>query len=71
MKKMNSSDKTNNKNQVNRLQLSQEQIDQINQALSLVTDFGEIHLIIQRGMLKYINVLKSHKTWDDELPDSE
>lgn len=44
-------------------QLTPDQIKQINDALSSVSEYGEVHLVIQHGMLKYINVLNSHKAW--------
>lgn len=54
--------------QPGRLQLTQEQIEQINKALATIKEFGEVHLVVQRGALKYINVLNSHKA-DDLLSD--
>jgi hypothetical protein len=46
--------------------LTAEQIDQINEVLASLDDYGEVHLIIQHGELKYINKVESHKAWDDE-----
>jgi hypothetical protein len=46
--------------------LSREQIQQINEFLLAIGDYGEIHLIIQRGELRYINKLESHKVWGDD-----
>ena len=68
---MKSSDDPYSKPQPDALQLTQEQIEKINEALASIREFGEIRLVVQRGTLKYINVLKSHKAWDDELLNSE
>ena len=46
--------------------LTVEQIEQINEALASLKGYGEIHLIIQHGELKYINKLESHRAWDDD-----
>ncbi len=49
--------------------LTAEQIEQINEALASLDDYGEVHLIIQHGELKYINKLESHKAWEDDEED--
>lgn len=41
--------------------LTVEQIQQIDQYLSSLEEYGEVHLIVQRGLLKYINRIESHK----------
>ena len=41
-------------------------VHQINEVLASLDDYGEVHLIIQHGELKYINKVESHKAWDDE-----
>ena len=46
--------------------LTVEQVEQIDQLLSSLGEYGEIHLIVQRGVLKYINKMESHKAWKDE-----
>jgi hypothetical protein len=46
--------------------LTREQIQQINELLLVIGDYGEIHLIVQRGELRYINKLESYKVWGDE-----
>jgi hypothetical protein len=46
--------------------LTREQIQQINEFLLAIGDYGEIHLIVQRGELRYINKLESHKVWGDD-----
>jgi hypothetical protein len=42
--------------------LTVEQIQQIDRLLVSLRGNGEIRLIIQRGVLKYINIIESHGT---------
>jgi len=49
--------------------LTMEQVEMIDRLLSSLGDYGEIHLIVQRGELKYINKVESHKAWKDEESD--
>jgi hypothetical protein len=46
--------------------LTREQIQQINEFLLAIGDYGEIHLIVQRGELRYINKLESYKVWSED-----
>jgi len=46
--------------------LTPQQIQRINEFLLAMGDFGEIHLIVQKGELRYINIVASHKLWGDE-----
>ena len=46
-----------------KLKLTPEQIEEINEYLASVGDYGEIHLVVQNGELRYINTLASHKAW--------
>lgn len=46
--------------------LTVEQIAQIDEFLVSIGDYGEVHLIVQRGDLRYINKVESHKAWNDE-----
>ena len=41
--------------------LSPEQIEEINEYLTSVGEYGEIRLIVQNGELRYINTVASHK----------
>ena len=41
--------------------LTPEQIEEIDEYLASVGDYGEIHLIVQNGELRYINTVTSHK----------
>ena len=51
----------------NRLKkLTIEQIQQIDQYLASLKEYGEVHLIVQRGVLKYINRIESHKVCRDD-----
>lgn len=68
---MNSSEGYTSKTNADGFRLTSDQINQINEALSSVSEYGEVHLVIQRGVLKYINVLNSHKAWRDEHEDAD
>ncbi len=46
--------------------LTLEQVRQIDEAIISVGDYGEVHLIVQRGKLRYINRVESFKAWKDE-----
>ncbi len=46
--------------------LTAEQIEQIDEFIASLGEYGEIHLVIQHGELKYINKMESHKAWHDE-----
>jgi hypothetical protein len=46
--------------------LTVEQVEQIDALLSSLGEDGELRLIVQRGTLKYINKVESHRTWQDE-----
>ena len=45
--------------------LTIEQIDQIDELLASIGEDGEVHLIVQHGKLKYINLLGSHNACKD------
>ena len=44
--------------------LTGQQVEQIDELLSLLEEHGEIHLIVQRGVLKYINKVEKYKPWE-------
>jgi hypothetical protein len=48
--------------------LTGQQVEQIDELLSSLEEHGEIHLIVQRGTLKYINKVEKYKSWgtDDQ-----
>jgi hypothetical protein len=46
--------------------LTPEQIIRIDKVLAAVGEYGEVHLIIQRGELRYINRVESYKAWNDK-----
>ncbi len=50
--------------------LTVEQVEQIDQFLNLIGDYGEVHLIVQHGEVKYINKVESHKVWKEKRGDS-
>ncbi len=45
--------------------LTVEQIRRIDQLLAAVGEYGEIHLIVQRGELRFINKVESFKASGD------
>ncbi len=50
--------------------LSLQQVQRIDDFLTSLGDYGEVHLIVQNGELRYINTVESHKAWmnkQDEL----
>lgn len=53
--------------------LSVDQIKRIDSLLASLGDYGEIHLIVQHGQLRYINRVESYKAWkdDDKKPTDE
>jgi len=46
--------------------LTPEQITRIDKVLATVGEYGEVHLIIQKGELRYINRVESYKAWNDK-----
>jgi hypothetical protein len=46
--------------------LSPEQVRHIDHVLASLGDYGEVHLIVQRGELRYINKVESFKVWKSE-----
>lgn len=46
--------------------LTPEQIIRIDELLAEFIDYGEVHLIIQKGELRYINKVESYKAWNDK-----
>lgn len=55
-----------NRQKLETKKLTVEQIRQIDELLASLGEFGEIHLIIQRGVLKYVNKVESQKVWKEE-----
>ncbi len=43
--------------------LDLDQVRDIDEMLASVGDYGEVHLIVQHGELRYINRVESHKAW--------
>jgi hypothetical protein len=43
--------------------LSEEQVKIIDEYLTSVGEYGEVHLIVQNGELRYINKVESHRAW--------
>jgi hypothetical protein len=49
--------------------LTLEQVKRIDEMLDEVGEYGEVHIIVQRGELRYINKVESYKLWDKEDKD--
>lgn len=46
--------------------LTGQQVEQIDELLALLEEHGEVRLIVQRGVLKYINKVEKDKSWKPE-----
>ena len=46
--------------------LSLDQIKKIDSLLASLGDYGEIHLIVQHGQLRYINKVESYRAWRED-----
>lgn len=48
------------------LRLTVEQVQRIDRMLAEVGEYGEVHIIIQKGELRYINKVESYKLWRED-----
>jgi len=39
------------------------QVEQIDELLARIEEHGEVHLIVQRGILKYVNKVEKYSAW--------
>jgi hypothetical protein len=46
--------------------LTLEQVRHIDEVLASLGEYGEVHLVVQRGELRYINKVESFKAWKNE-----
>ena len=46
--------------------LDLDQVRRIDEMLASIGDYGELHLVIQHGELRYINRVESHKAWTED-----
>lgn len=46
--------------------LTLEQVRRIDEVIASLPDYGEVHLIVQHGELRYINKVESFKAWKNE-----
>ncbi len=51
--------------------LTPEQINEINEYLDSLGEYGEIRLIVQHGELRYINTVASHKAMINQCREKE
>ena len=63
MKTLNNEAKNDSQDGLKLKFLSPAQIRQIDEVLTQLGEYGEIHLIIQRGELRYINKVQSYRAW--------
>ena len=45
------------------LKLTLEQVRRIDEMLDDVGEYGEVHIIVQKGELRYINKVESYRLW--------
>ena len=53
-------------NDLRLVKLTREHIQRLDELLAEIGDYGELHIIIEHGDLRYVNEVKSHKFWDLE-----
>lgn len=46
--------------------LTLEQVRRIDEVLASLEEYGEVHLVVQNGELRYINKVESFKAWKDK-----
>ena len=51
--------------------LTPEQVVRIDELLKAVGEYGEVHLVVQRGELRYMNKVESYKVWGGEANEKE
>jgi hypothetical protein len=49
--------------------LTGQQVEQIDELVSSLEEQGEVRLIVQRGVLKYINKVEKYKSWKTDDQD--
>ena len=47
--------------------LTLEQVQRIDMLLDSIGEYGELHLIVQHGELRYINRVESFKAWKSNM----
>jgi hypothetical protein len=43
--------------------LTGQQVEQIDELLARIEEHGEVHLIVHRGILKYVNKVEKYNAW--------
>jgi hypothetical protein len=54
---------------LNLKKLTLEQVQQLDRVLDSLGDYGEIHLVVQHGEVRYINKVESYKAWKNDQDD--
>lgn len=49
--------------------LTSQQVEQIDELLESLEEHGELRLIVQRGVLKYINRVEKHPAWETDVQE--
>ena len=67
MDTQNNKQKNNSLNGLRLRFLSHEQVKQIDETLASIGEYGEIHLVVQHGELRYVNKVESVKAWKNNV----
>lgn len=51
---------------LNLKKLTLEQVQQLDRLLASLGEYGEVHLVVQHGELRYMNKVESYKAWKND-----
>ena len=51
---------------LNLKKLTLDQVQQLDRVLASLGDYGEVHLVVQHGEVRYINKVESYKAWKND-----
>lgn len=66
MKDQEQPDNTQLPDDLNLVKLTLKQVKRLDELLIEIGDYGELHIIIEHGDLRYVNEVRSYKFWDLE-----
>lgn len=52
--------------ELNLKKLTLEQVQQLDKLLASLGEYGEVHLVVQHGELRYMNKVESYKAWKND-----